>query len=585
MIGNLVKAMVKDSVPFQFGFLNWGGLTYPPGHVLEGSKTMKIAEFAPGLRTTFCLLLLTAALGSLGRAQTPDSLNPTASNTIFAICVQTDGKILLGGNFTSVTGQPRKYLARLNSDGTLDNGFDPAPSGFVETLVVQPDGQILVGGGFLTIGGQTRWGIARLSAAGVVDPGFNAAAEYRDFFGMVHALALQANGQIVVGGHFMKLGGQWRTNIARLNVDGTVDPAFNPGAAGGAVGDVLSLCLQPDGKILAGGWFAALAGKPRNGFGRLDPSGALDAAFDPKPVGTVLAVAVQPDGQLIVGGTFTAVGGQSRNCIARLGTNGVADATFNPGASGAVSSIVLQADGRILVGGSFTNLAGQSRTNLGRLDQPGTPDATFDTSANDRVQALALQPDGKLLVGGDFTSLGGESRIRIGRLSNPEVATESLSLDALSITWLRGGSAPEAWRTSFDLSTNGSDWTSLGNGTRVPGGWQVTTAGLPADGFVRARGFVTSGEWSGSSWFVESVMNIAPAQPTILVNDGNFGFRSNGFGFNVSASSNQSVVLEASTNLVDWLGLTTNLIGTNPTYFNDPDTQWLPQRFYRVRLQ
>jgi uncharacterized delta-60 repeat protein len=586
MIARSFMATVKHSEEFYRGFLSWGRRT-SAAPIPNRRKSICVALFPFTLKTRAGLLLLAVAFASPAMAQTPDSFNPTASNTVYAIAFQTDGGILLGGNFTSVAGQPRNYLARLNPDGTLDDSFDPAPSGFVETLAIQPDGQILVGGGFTSIGLQPRRGIARLSPAGAVDGGFNPGAEYGEFVGgIVHALALQPNGQIVVGGLFTKLGGQWRTNIARLNPDGSTDLSFNPSArATIGIGDVLSVSLQADGKILAGGSFSSLAGQLRNGFGRLEPGGVVDTSFDPKPNGRVHAIAVQPDGLILVGGSFTNIGGQPRNRIARLGTNGVVDPTFNPGASGNVHTIVIQADGRILVGGSFTNLAGQSRTNIGRLNQPGTLDATFDTSANDRVLSLAVQPDGKVLVGGDFTNLGGKPRAHIGRLSNPQVATQNLVLDATGLTWSRDGSAPEFWRTSFDHSTNGLDWTSVGNGTHTPGGWQLGLASLLSKGVVRARGFVTSGEWSGSSWFVESLLTVSPAQPIILVKDGNFGVRSNGFGFNVCGTLGQIVVLEASSNFVDWLGLATNSLVTNPFYFSDPNSQSLAERYYRLRVQ
>ena len=94
-----------------------------------------------------------------------------------------------------------------------------------------------MGGYFTTLGGQTRNCIGRLNADGTLDTGFNPGAIL-----MAYSLAVQADGKILVGGYFTTLGGQTRNYIGRLNADGTLDTGFNPGAndavsfAGGAGG-------------------------------------------------------------------------------------------------------------------------------------------------------------------------------------------------------------------------------------------------------------------------------------------------------------------------------------------------------------
>jgi uncharacterized delta-60 repeat protein len=247
-----------------------------------------------------------------------------------------------------------------------------------------------------------------------------------------------------------------------------------------------------------------------------------------------------------------------------------------------VYSLAVQADGKILVGGNFTTLAGQTRTNIARLNADGTLDSGFDPGADGEVNSLAVQADGKILVGGHFTTLGGQPRTHIARLNNTEPATQSLSYEGSTTTWLRGGSSPEAWRTSFDASTNGTDWVSLGTGTRIPGGWQRTNIALPPGGTIRARGHVTGGQYNASSWFVETFWT--NTAPVIFANDASFGFRSNRFGFNVSGSAGSVVVVEGSTNLANWDPLGTNLLPSGPLYFSDPAATNFPWRFYRARL-
>src|SRR4029077_7948453 len=151
----------------------------------------------------------------------------------------------------------------------------------VLAIAVQPNGKIVVGGSFSSFHGlgpvTTRRRIARLNADGLLDtldPGAN---------GDVLAIALQSDGKILVGGNFNLLGGGGtgttpRNRIGRLNADGSLDTGFNPGANS----VVQSLVVQPDGKILAGGVFTTLGGggtgtTPRANIGRLNADGSLDS--------------------------------------------------------------------------------------------------------------------------------------------------------------------------------------------------------------------------------------------------------------------------------------------------------------------
>ncbi|HWH68372.1 MAG TPA: immunoglobulin domain-containing protein, partial [Candidatus Sulfotelmatobacter sp.] len=257
------------------------------------------------------------------------------------------------------------------------------------------------------------------------------------------------------------------------------------------------------------GKFQTLAGQPRNGFGRLNADGSLDAAFDPKVSVGASALVPQADGKILVAGTLTAPDGQTRTNLGRLNADGSLDAAFDPKLIGFAFSLTVQADGKILVGGQFTRLGGQTRTNLGRLNADGSLDTTFNPSADSIVSSLAVQPDGRILAGGYFRTLGGQTRKCIGRLNNTEPASQSLRYEGATLTWWRGGAGPEVLWTLFDYSTNGLDWTWLGTGTRVPGGaYQLSGVSLPPNATVRARGYVcaTGGLFNaGSGWLVEQM--------------------------------------------------------------------------------
>jgi Domain of unknown function (DUF5122) beta-propeller len=200
-------------------------------------------------------------------------------------------------------------------------------------------------------------------------------------------------------------------------------------------------------------------------------------------------------------------------------------------------------------------------------------DTSFLLSADDYAYCLAAQPDGKILVAGSFQSIGGQFRSRIARVICDSPATQSLTYDGTNITWLRYGGSPMVWRTSFDTSTNGTDWVSLGAGVHIPNGWQPASVTLPPNSTIRARGFVTGGKNNGSGWFVETT------RPAIQVD----GFHPGPFSFKIIGSSSQVVALECSTNLVDWATLSTITLTNGSSYFSDPQWRNYPARFYRLR--
>ena len=146
-----------------------------------------------------------------------------------AVAVQPDGKILIGGSFGTYNGAAAVGVTRLNADGALDTTFNPGGAGAdgqVVAVAVQPDGKILIGGFFTTYNGVTAYRVARLNADGTRDTTFNAG--YVAPSTNANALAVQPDGKILVGGYF----GPGPTKLTRLNADGTRDATFNPGGAG-----------------------------------------------------------------------------------------------------------------------------------------------------------------------------------------------------------------------------------------------------------------------------------------------------------------------------------------------------------------
>jgi uncharacterized delta-60 repeat protein len=354
---------------------------------------------------------------------------------VVALALQVDGKIVVGGGFSMLGGggtgtTPRSRIGRLNADGSLDTTFNPGANGNVNALLVQPDGKIVVGGGFSMLGGggtgtTTRDAIGRLNADGSLETAFNPNRPGGGGNYGVLSLARQSDGKIVAGGSVnwgANVGSTWVDVkwIGRLNTNGTVDMTFAPGADQ----PVSAVAVQADGKILVGGSFSMLGGggngnTQRRCIGRLNPNGTLDTGFNPGANSNVYAIAVQPDGKILVGGNFQTIGGGGigtgttpRNFIGRLNTDGSVDTSFNPGANGVVYSIVVQPDGRILVGGNFNKIGGggtgtTARFHLARLMPDGSVDESFNPGADWNVKAFGVQADGKVVVAGGFTKMGG----------------------------------------------------------------------------------------------------------------------------------------------------------------------------------
>ena len=332
------------------------------------------------------------------------------------------GRAVLGGDFTLVDGIALNRVARLLPGGGLDASFNPGAgaNSNVFAVAMQNDGRVLVGGDFTLMNNTNRLRLARLNADGKLDLNFDLGTNGVD--GTVRALALQTNGQVLIGGAFTTVSGQTRTRVARLHTNGVLDTNFSATVNG----TVNALAVQADGKILVGGDFSLVNGAPRAALARLTPSGALDGSF---AIGTgfngpILGLAVQGDGQVLAGGAFTSFNGASILNLVRLSATGALDGSFQTGTGpdSAVHSVGVALNGKIVIGGAFTNFNGSPRARFARLSAGGTLDGVFSigSGANDVVRSVAVQPDTAVLIGGDFTVVNGLPRNHIARIHGDE---------------------------------------------------------------------------------------------------------------------------------------------------------------------
>jgi len=287
------------------------------------------------------------------------------------------------------------------------------------TRVRTNDNKIYIGGTFDGYNGTVIRRIARLSPSGALDASFATAGTD----GAINAIALQPDLKAVIGGDFFGVGNVNSRRLARLNDDGSLDTAFTSALGTAADGGVDALALQADGKILLGGRFQNFNGTPRNRIARVNADGSMDTTFNPGtgPNQPVVSIQMQADGKIIVTGTFTTFNGVARSGIVRLNADGSVDTTFNPGtgASGLVNGAIIQADGKIIVYGGFNFFNGQARGKIIRLNADGTIDTGYaaNTAINSDIRDAELMPDGKLLIVGVFFEINGVSRRSVARLT------------------------------------------------------------------------------------------------------------------------------------------------------------------------
>jgi len=320
---------------------------------------------------------------------------------VTAAALQSDGKVIVGGNFTRANGIQSKNLARLNADGTTDTTFNVGSglNGTPYEIAVQPDGKILVGGIFSLYNGATRNKLLRLNADGSLDASFDPNIDPTDANRGVYAITVAADGKILIGGNFTTVAGVSRTGAARLNSDGSFDASFVPPTLN-SLSITDTILILPNGQILLGG---------NQTLYRLDANGTRDTSFNLTISGRVSQVIPQANGKYLI-----SYAPNSSYALFRANNDGSFDFSFKGISSSnlSVNSIYQQPNGNIVLGGTF------SGGNIARVDQNGRWSYyTFKFGANGTVTKILGQPDGKVLVFGQFSGIEDNLRLGAVRLS------------------------------------------------------------------------------------------------------------------------------------------------------------------------
>jgi uncharacterized delta-60 repeat protein len=401
-------------------------------------------------------------------------------NWVSAIAVQSNGKVLLNSWMYAKSGVTQGGTTRLNLDGSFDSSFATnLPVSYA--IAIQPDARFFLVGDFW---GQ-RQRIARYYENGQLDTSFDAGTTFNN---TIKDIVVQTDGRIVVSGDFV-------TGTKRLLTNGLTDPSYTPVIPAGSVD---CLAVQADNKVLIGGGFSSVGITARQYLARLNQDGSLDTNFlagAAGPSSYVECVAVQPDGKILVGGYFTSMNGTNRGRVARLNSDGSLDTSFGNGMTGAediVSSLVLQQDGKILISGRFGGVNGIQRLRFARLNTDGSVDTTFlgnDFSANaiyPDVITSVIAPDGKIYVGGAFTRIGNLGQRYLARLhgDSPLLHISTTPNSQVQLFW------PTGWDNfSAQTSTNaGAAWTTVPQPPTSNGpNWTITLPQLPTGEIFRLQ--------------------------------------------------------------------------------------------------
>jgi uncharacterized delta-60 repeat protein len=422
-----------------------------------------------------------------GSIDTTFNMGTGPSSTVNCMVTQSDGKLLLGGSFSSYSGSTVGNMVRVNTNGTRDTTFNTGV-GFgaaVNDMRVQSDGKIIAVGAFTTYSGSIRNRIVRLNTDGTYDTTFNIGTGLNN---TANCVAIQSDGKILVGGTTITQysGSLIGTGSLRINTDGTRDTTYNTGAGFLTNFTVYSIDIQSDGKIVVGHGATTYSGSTVTRLTRLNDNGSVDTTFNPGTINSlVYAVKIQPDQKILINGAFTSVSGSTRVSLARVLSNGQVDTSYVVGngisstSAGVLNVFSLDNSGNVYLGGTFTTYSGStvnrfikttpsgaidstfisgsiafngqssagfngtvravliSGSNiymggdyttyqappinyLVKLDNTGAVDTTFNVGIGpgNNVTSMVTQSDGKLLISGpSFTSYSGSSSVRIARIN------------------------------------------------------------------------------------------------------------------------------------------------------------------------
>lgn len=279
--------------------------------------------------------------------------------------------------------------------------------------------------------------------------------------GTVLAILPLADGSTIIGGSFISINGEPRSNIAKRRADGSLDLDWRPSVAGAVV---RALATDSAGNIYVGGEFSAIDGVARRNLAKLAPNGALVADWNPSSDDTVEALLVNAAGDVFVGGAFNSIAGQPRSKLAKFSAStGALDTLWNPTLIGSgIRALRLSHDGALYAGGGFSTIGGRPISNIAKLSMSGTGavDPNWNPSPNSWINDIAVAEDGFVYITGEFWEI---------RRANGE---QWLQTNLAKLSGVGSGSIVEGWDPLNFAPRNGLRGVAVDSN-----GWLYVTGG------------------------------------------------------------------------------------------------------------
>jgi uncharacterized delta-60 repeat protein len=359
---------------------------------------------------------------------------------VTAMAVQDDGRLLLAGFGVGTSGYDTTGLIRLNTDGTLDTSFKPACKlkayDFIYALTLQKNGKILVGGTFSSWAGTPATGLVRLNLNGNRDSSFVLQGQGFELGGptmppSIRVIRELPDSSLLIGGNFTFYNGSLRASLVKLKHDGSLDPAFlqEPSIPANTNFVVYDIALRNDNKILLGGHFYTWNNRYSDLIvlqqnGHADSISALSGPDPSQPftAAGISRIFVNPDNSFLAFGSFTGVyAGKYQNNLTLYNAQHQLDSAFvnEFQRRGRIFQTLPQADNSILVAGDFNSYGLEKdlpRQSLAKLKKDGSLDTSFvNTLLNGHVFDISQQLDSAIVAVGSFTHVGSVQRNGVAR--------------------------------------------------------------------------------------------------------------------------------------------------------------------------
>jgi uncharacterized delta-60 repeat protein len=488
-----------------------------------------------------------SSTGALIQTISTVSASITQANIILD---EANNKVYIAGWFTQIQSVSAQRIARLNlSTMTIDATFNTT-TGFVNTedvqmMVLQPDGKLIVGGQFTSYKGSSYNRIIRLNSDASIDNTFNPGTGFNSTV-IRGSIALQSDGKILVGGEFTTFNSVTTNRIVRLNSDGSRDSGFTIGT--GFNSTVYSIKVLSTGKILIAGAFSTYNGTSVGRIVRLNSDGTLDTSFNTGGGsfnGTATVLHIQNDGKILVGGTgFTTYNGVSANQLCRLNSDGTRDNSFSSG-TGILGAYRLNS--QILYRNSSNTITSQYLYNITKPNNYNWYPYETASSVLNRFAEYALTKDSSGIYrqywNGQFVQSADVSTALDNSLSTNRIGTLKGEINSVHI-YDKALSASDVLINSLDASivtSNLSFFVDAGNLISYENG-STSTYSLAGDITGTLTNGVSYSSINGGVWSFDGTDDWIQI-PTYTFNNGNWTVSA---WINADSLSNYNIISNSS---------------------------------------